>query len=113
MREAAPDAKQDHVSGLRRLHAMRPREQEAQIAFVVAMQHPVSDVRTRIERRHEAEIAEDPDEDHRAIDADVLEVGGVVIGSSRPRARFGDHARAILSLVHTVLDNSPRLPSWT
>ena len=67
------------------------REQEAEIALLVAMQHPVARVGARIERFDQAEIAIDAHQQHGAVDAAcALDVGRVMIGRADPRARRRD-----------------------
>ena len=73
----------------------RAGEQEAEIALLVAVQHPVAGVGPRVERLDEAEVAIDADQQHRAVDADALDVGRVMIGRADPGARRRDDGGAL------------------
>ena len=56
-------------------YLVRTREKEAEIAFFVTMQEPVSGVGARIELLDEAKIAVDAHQKHGAVDAVALDVG--------------------------------------
>jgi hypothetical protein len=100
MSKAPADAEHDHVTGPWRGYDLGPAQQELQITLVVAVQHPVAGVRPWIKGFDEAEVAVDAHQNHRTVDADTLDVGGMVVRRANPRARGGDNIGATLSFVH-------------
>ena len=79
---------------------MRARfEEEAEIAFLIAVHHPVLRVGARVEALDQAEVAIDADEQHGAVDADALDVGHVMVGRADPGARGRDDRGALAAFL--------------
>ncbi len=95
MGETTPDLEKDYVAETRRLDEACAGEEEAEIAFFVAVQHPIAGVRPRIERIDKPEIAIDADEQHRAVYADAPDVGRVMIWRANPGPRRRDDCCAL------------------
>ena len=87
----------------------RAGEEEAEIALVVAVQHPIAGVRLRVERLDKPEVAIDADKQHRAVDADALDVSRVMVGRADPAARRGDDRVALKALAGVAIENPLRL----
>ena len=64
-----------------------------QIALFVSVQKPIPRVRTGIKAINEPEIAIDPHQEHCAVDAMSPHIGGMMIGSAKPRPGAGDRPR--------------------
>lgn len=116
VRVAAAVAKDHHIAGkrpqaCRRMHFFRPVEDEAEIAFLGAVQIPIIGIWARIERSTEPGIDEDANEQHPAIDAGALDVALRVIWGPDPGARFPhDNAARVLLKVrrgHRVSGQAP------
>ncbi len=113
VRVAAAVAEDHHVAGERpragrRMHFLRPVEDEPEIAFLGPVQIPIVGIGARVERRTEPGIDEDANEQHPAIDAGALDVALRMIGRSDPRSRFA-HDMAALLKAHGGSGRSPWL----
>ena len=94
MRETAPDSKQDHVAGVGPVDEARALKEEAKVAFLIAVHHPIGGVGPRVEVLDQRQVAIDAHEQHRAVDADPLDVRHVMIGRADPGARSRDDGAA-------------------
>ena len=96
--ETAPDPEHDHVAQTGRLNQLCAGEQGTQIALLVAVQHPVAGVGSRVERLDKPEVAIDAHQEHGAVDAHALEVGRVMVGCADPGARGDDDGATLRRL---------------
>jgi hypothetical protein len=95
--ETTADAEKNHIARLRRCDDMSMRKELIEIFLVGAMQVPVRGIGPGIEGRDQAEVAEHAHQQHRAIAADLLQVGADMIRRPDPRARLSDNLRASAS----------------
>src|SRR5262249_10137625 len=70
-------------------------QHKTEIALLALMQMPIGCIRPRIERLHQAEVAEHPHHQHAAVDTSAFDVGAVMIRRADPTARFAYNAIAV------------------
>jgi len=95
VREASADTKECDVARCWLIDFLRACDEMGQVAFLIPMEEPILCIGARVKRRNEAEVAEDPDLEHRAVNAGAPDVGHMMIRSSEPISRCCDDCGAL------------------
>lgn len=88
-------AEDDDIAWLRCINLAAAIEDKTEVAFITAVQMPIGRVRAWIERSAKSYVDKDANDEHAAVDARTVYIGGVMIRRADPAARFGDDSRPL------------------
>ena len=111
MRITAAVTQHHDIARLRATDLSRAFENEAEIAFLAAMQVPVDGVRPRIEWGTQPGVDKNPHQQHAAVDADAFDVRAIVIRRADPGARVGNDGGPLCAFagIHALIRLAARL----